>query len=200
MAATPVPASSTFGSRLREDVVSGIGSVLFTSVLGAALLPRAARRALLNVAGAQAESGPGTAFSLNGSPRNLRIGRGVYFNNRVDIEAIAPVTIGDHTAIGMQVLIMTSHHAIDPDGGWSRTAEGRAVTIGERVWIGGRATILPGARIDDDVVVAAGAVVTGHLESHGVYAGVPARRIRELARPTSAHDAAPDPATLTGPH
>jgi maltose O-acetyltransferase len=50
------------------------------------------------------------------------------------------------------------------------------------------------------VVVAAGAVVTGHLESHGVYAGVPARRIRELARPTAAPDAVPDPATLTGPH
>ncbi|MBF4583827.1 acyltransferase [Curtobacterium sp. VKM Ac-2865] len=186
MAAPPVKASSTFVSRLREDVVGGLGSVLFTSVLGAALMPRAARRVLLNAAGAQVESGPGTAFSLNGSARNLRIGRGVYFNTRVDIEAVAPVTIGAHTAIGMQVLIMTSHHAIDPDGGWSTVAKGRAVTIGERVWIGGRATILPGARIDDDVVIAAGAVVTGHLQSHGVYAGVPARRIRELARPTPA--------------
>lgn len=196
MAAPPVHASSTFVSRLREDVVAGLGSVLFTSVLGAALMPRAARRVLLNAAGAQVESGPGTAFSLNGSARNLRIGRGVYFNNRVDIEAVAPVTIGAHTAIGMQVLIMTSHHAIEPDGSWSRVAEGRAVTIGERVWIGGRATILPGARIDDDVVVAAGAVVSGHLQSHGVYAGVPARRIRELARPTAAPSPS-DPASVT---
>ncbi|WP_267420654.1 MULTISPECIES: acyltransferase [unclassified Curtobacterium] len=193
MAAVPVPASSTFVSRLREDVVGGLSSVLFTTVLGAPLLPRAARRALLNAAGAQVESGPNAQFSLNGSARNLRIGRGVYFNTRVDIEAIAPVTIGDHTAIGMQVLIMTSHHAIGTDGSWSSTAEGREVTIGKRVWIGGRATILPGSRIDDDVVVAAGAVVTGHLLSHGVYAGVPAKRIRELARPT----AAPDPAAVT---
>jgi maltose O-acetyltransferase len=201
MAAVPVPASSTFVSRLREDVVGGLNSVLFTSVLGAPLLPRAARRALLNAAGAQVESGPNAQFSLNGSARNLRIGRGVYFNTRVDIEAIAPVTIGDHTAIGMQVLILTSHHAIGPDGSWSRTAEGRAVTIGERVWIGARATILPGARIDDDVVVAPGAVVTGHLQSHGVYAGVPARRIRELARPAAAPDMpdAPDPAAVTTP-
>jgi hypothetical protein len=125
MAAVPVPASSTFVSRLREDVVGGLSSVLFTTVLGAPLLPRAARRALLNAAGAQVESGPNAQFSLNGSARNLRIGRGVYFNTRVDIEAIAPVTIGDHTAIGMQVLILTSHHAIGSDGSWSRTADAR---------------------------------------------------------------------------
>jgi maltose O-acetyltransferase len=196
MAALPVQASSTFVSRLREDVVIGLHHTLFTSVIGAGILPRVARRALLTAAGATVGSGPGTGFSLNGDPRNLRIGHGVFFNAAVAIEAVGRVTIGDHTAIGMQVLIMTSHHGIDGDGGWNRVAEARPVTIGERVWIGGRATILPGARIDDDVVVAAGAVVVGHLESHGVYAGVPAKRIRELARPAEAADAA----TVTTPN
>ncbi|MFS2032370.1 DapH/DapD/GlmU-related protein, partial [Curtobacterium sp. CT11-45] len=80
--------------------------------------------------------------------------------------------IGDHTAIGMQVLVMTSHHEIGDDGAWSETASGRSVDIGERVWIGGRAVVLPGTVIEDDVVVAAGAVVRGRLTSHGVYAGV----------------------------
>ncbi|WP_139178725.1 DapH/DapD/GlmU-related protein [Curtobacterium sp. MCBA15_005] len=99
---------------------------------------------------------------------------------------VAPVTIGANTAIGMQVLIMTSHHEIDAEGRWSDVATGRPVVVEEHVWIGGRATILPGAHIEHDVVVAAGAVVVGRLAAHGVYAGVPAKRIRELtpsARP-----------------
>ncbi len=44
----------------------------------------------------------------------------------------------------------------------------------DRVWIGARATILPGAVIEDDVIVASGAVVTGRCLSGGVYGGVPA--------------------------
>ena len=114
------------------------------------------------------------------------IGTGVFCNKHVSIEAVAPVTIGDDTAIGMQVLIVTSHHGIDAAGDWDRTASGRAVAIGQRVWIGARTMVLPGAVIEDDVVVAAGAVVAGHLRSGGLYAGVPARRIRDLRPSESA--------------
>ncbi|GAA4679878.1 acyltransferase [Frondihabitans cladoniiphilus] len=173
-------ASSTFLSRLGEDVFQAFHHTVFTSILGSAFVPRVARRALLLAGGAHAESGVGLGFSLSGSPRNLNIASGVYINGGVSIEAIAPVTIGTDTAIGMQVLIITSHHEIDESGAWTAEATGRPVTIGKRVWIGGRATILPGAVIEDDVVVAAGAVVAGRLESHGVYGGVPAKRIREL--------------------
>ncbi|MBT2503853.1 DapH/DapD/GlmU-related protein [Curtobacterium sp. ISL-83] len=180
---------STAAGRLREDAVHGWEYLRFTALLGSALVPRVVRRFLLNAAGAHVESGPGARFSLRGTPRNLTIGPGVYCNTEVTIEAIAPVTIGANAAIGMQVLIATSHHALDDPsdterlGHWTEAPSGRPVSIGERVWIGGRAVILPGAVIDDDVVVAAGAVVSGHLRSHGVYGGVPAKRIRELEVP-----------------
>jgi sugar O-acyltransferase (sialic acid O-acetyltransferase NeuD family) len=52
------------------------------------------------------------------------------------------------------------------------------VRIGARVLVGAGANILPGIRIADDVVIGAGAVVTGNIEAAGVYAGVPARRVR----------------------
>lgn len=181
---------STFGSRLRDDVVHAREYTLFTLLLGSPFLPRAVRRLIASAAGADLASSPGPLFSLTGDPKNLVVGRGVYFNRNVTVEAVAPVRIGDHTAIGMQVLVMTSHHEIGEDGAWSETASGRSVDIGERVWIGGRAVVLPGTVIEDDVVVAAGAVVRGRLTSHGVYAGVPARRIRELGVP----GAAPAPA------
>jgi maltose O-acetyltransferase len=52
------------------------------------------------------------------------------------------------------------------------------VRIGDRCWIGARATILPGVSIGDGTVVAAGAVVTKDCEPDALYAGVPARRLR----------------------
>lgn len=179
--ASSIPGAPSLGQLLREDAAQAREHFVLTAVLGSPFLPRVLRRLLLQAAGARAESSPGTGFALTGDPRNLTVARGVFFNRSVTVEATAPVTIGANSAIGMQVLITTSHHAIDDEGRWSDTATGRPVVIEERVWIGGRATILPGAHIEHDVVVAAGAVVTGRLLAHGVYAGVPAKRIRDLA-------------------
>ncbi|NQW89763.1 hypothetical protein HQQ88_05580 [Curtobacterium sp. VKM Ac-2861] len=94
--------------------------------------------------------------------------------------------IGDDTAIGVQTLIVTSNHGIDGAGDWDRTASGRAVPIGERVWIGARTMVFSSAVIKDYVEVAADAVVAGHLRSGGLYAGVPARRVRDLRPAESA--------------
>lgn len=57
-------------------------------------------------------------------------------------------------------------------------ALGGAVRIGQRVLVGAGAKVLSRVRVADDVVIGAGAVVTGDLDGPGVYAGVPARRIR----------------------
>jgi sugar O-acyltransferase (sialic acid O-acetyltransferase NeuD family) len=59
-----------------------------------------------------------------------------------------------------------------------RVALGGGVCVGERVLVGAGASVLPGVRIADDVVVGAGAVVRDNLDAAGVYAGVPARRVR----------------------
>jgi maltose O-acetyltransferase len=40
--------------------------------------------------------------------------------------------------------------------------------------------LLPGVTVGDGCVIAAGSVVTGDCEPHGVYAGVPAKRVRDL--------------------
>jgi maltose O-acetyltransferase len=137
------------------------------------------RRMVFTLAGASLRSSPGIRFTLTGRARNLTVGSGVYMNRNVFIDAIGPVTIGDGCALGMETLIVTSHHPIDDQGRWGAEV-GRAVSIGDRVWIGARATILPGAVLDSDLVIAAGAVVAGHARSGGIYAGVPARRIREI--------------------
>ncbi|WP_235941340.1 DapH/DapD/GlmU-related protein [Paenibacillus puerhi] len=54
------------------------------------------------------------------------------------------------------------------------------VTIGENVWIGSSATILPGVTIGDNSIVAAGAVVYRNVPEDSVVAGVPAKVVKML--------------------
>lgn len=166
-------------ARLREDTVLAWQQAVYCSIGGSPWLPRVVRRLVFTLAGASIQSAPGVRFILTGQARHLSLGRGVYMNRGVFIEAAAPVTIGDGCALGMETLILTSHHPIDDQGRWGADV-GRPVSIGDRVWIGARATILPGAVVDSGVVIAAGAVVAGHALSGGIYGGVPARRIRDI--------------------
>jgi acetyltransferase-like isoleucine patch superfamily enzyme len=54
------------------------------------------------------------------------------------------------------------------------------ITVGNNVFIGSNCIIMPGVNIGDNVVVGAGSIVTKSLESNGIYAGVPARKIKTL--------------------
>lgn len=56
----------------------------------------------------------------------------------------------------------------------------RPVKLGDNVWIGGGASILPGVTIGDNCVIGAGSVVTKDVESNTIVAGNPARFIRSI--------------------
>jgi maltose O-acetyltransferase len=112
--------------------------------------------------------------------KNVQIGEGTFINYRTFLDGAGPLQIGRNVRIGMQVTIVTGSHEI---GGPSmRAGEVRPapVTIGDGVWIGARATILPDVCIGAGVVIAAGAVVTSDCSPNTLYAGVPARPMRVL--------------------
>ena len=192
--ATPAPpATEGLLRRIGEDFRWALADFVLSDVGGSKWVPRVARRMIFTAAGAKVQSAPGIRFVFAGQARNLTLGSGIYMNQRVFIEAVGPVSIGDdvivrdddagciHDESRTHAMGLTSHHPLDDAGAWQADAEGRPVSIGERVWIGARALILPGAVIESDVVIAAGAVVTGRCNSFGVYAGVPARRIRDYS-------------------
>ncbi|WP_158548629.1 DapH/DapD/GlmU-related protein [Blastococcus sp. TF02A-26] len=156
-------------------------SVALAELAGCSYTPKRWRQRLMSWAGARLEAAPGRGFRFSGVHANLRVGRGSYMNHRVSIEAVAPVVIGRECHLGPEVMILTSHHPIDETGSWTFGAEGREVTIGDKVWIGARAVVLPGAVIEAEVIIAAGAVVAGRCESYGVYGGVPARRLKSFS-------------------
>lgn len=102
------------------------------------------------------------------------INHGCHFDTRAHIE------LGEGVAIASEVMLCTSTHDLGPPHKrWGRY-RAAPITVGRGSWLGVRAIVLPGVTIGEGAVVAAGAVVTGDLEPNGVYAGVPAKRIRDL--------------------
>lgn len=89
------------------------------------------------------------------------------------------IFIGSNVNIGPRVNIYTIGH----DATGERLISLRnPVYIGKSAWIGGNSTILSGVRIGQGAVVGAGSVVTKSVEPYSLYAGVPARKIRDLSR------------------
>ena len=95
---------------------------------------------------------------------------------------IGPVTIGSHVNLAQGIVVTALNHnfenpklRIDEQG-----VSTQPVTIGDDVWIGANAVILPGVAIGSHVVVAAGAVVTKDVPSHTLVAGVPAKVIKSI--------------------
>lgn len=69
---------------------------------------------------------------------------------------------------------------VSPLGRRKHLGIARPVIIGNDVWIVGNVTILPGVKIGNNVVVAAGAVVTKDVPDNCVIGGVPARKIKDI--------------------
>ena len=95
---------------------------------------------------------------------------------------IGPVTIGNHVNLAQGITVTALNHnfaekdlRIDEQG-----VSTTPVTIGDDIWIGANAVILPGVTIGNHSVVAAGAVVTKDVPPHTLVAGVPAKIIKEL--------------------
>jgi acetyltransferase-like isoleucine patch superfamily enzyme len=107
----------------------------------------------------------------------IRTGDNFGLNYGVEIYAAKSITMGDNAMIGDQVTIYdTDFHRID-EGGEVRVAP---VTIGDNVWLGRGATVLPGVSIGDHSIVAAGAVVAKDVPARTVVAGNPARPVRDV--------------------
>ena len=107
---------------------------------------------------------------------NIRIGPDVFLNFNCVILDVVAVTIGAGTQIGPAVHIYTADHPRDPAVRKTGAEFGRPVSIGQNVWIGGGAIILPGLIIGDDAVVGAGAVVTRDVPQGATVLGNPARQ------------------------
>ncbi|XVJ60776.1 MAG: sugar O-acetyltransferase [Tepidisphaera sp.] len=106
---------------------------------------------------------------------NIRVGRKFYANFDCVFLDCAPITIGDEVMLAPGVHLYTATHPMDHETRASGLELARPITVGNRVWIGGRSVILPGVTIGDFAVIAAGSVVSRDVPAGAVVRGVPAR-------------------------
>ena len=106
---------------------------------------------------------------------NIRLGRGSFMNFNCVVLDVCSVTIGEGTQVGPAVQIYAADHPRDAGVRKSGVENGKPVSIGRDVWIGGGAIILPGVSIGDGAVIGAGAVVTRDVPAGGRAVGNPAR-------------------------
>ncbi|WP_280586710.1 sugar O-acetyltransferase [Halorubrum sp. Boch-26] len=111
---------------------------------------------------------------------NVAVGDGFFANYGCVFLDATPVSFGDRCMLGPGVHVYAVTHPIDPDERATGRESGRPVTVGDDVWIGGRAALNPGVTVGDEAVVASGAVVTEDVPARTVVGGNPARVIREI--------------------
>lgn len=119
----------------------------------------------------------GSSVSLGVSfdaTEGLELGIDSVINANCRMDTRGRIMIAENVSISEEVIILTGDH--DPN---SSEFEGRtrSVKIGKYVWIGTRATILPGVTIGEGAIVAAGSMVTKDVAAFHIVAGVPAKTI-----------------------
>ena len=112
--------------------------------------------------------------------RNTHLGSNVYANFNLTLVDDTDVYIGDSVMIGPNVTIATAGHPIDPELRRKVAQFNIPVRIGNNVWIGAGAVILPGITIGDDSVIGAGSIVTKDIPAGVVAVGNPCRVLRPI--------------------
>lgn len=100
----------------------------------------------------------------------------------IDCELYGPVSIGDYVMMGPEVVFYTQNHKHEAGTLFGRQGYSAVepVRVGNNVWIGRRVMFMPGSRVGNNCVVAAGAVVTQSFEDNVILGGVPAKIIGKI--------------------
>ena len=109
---------------------------------------------------------------------NIHVGRNVFINSCCHFQDQGGIYIDDGALIGHNVVLATLNHGRLPENRHDLLPS--PIYIGKNVWIGASAVVLPGVRIGDGAIVAAGAVVTKDVPPNTVVGGVPARQLKSV--------------------
>jgi maltose O-acetyltransferase len=96
---------------------------------------------------------------------------------------VCRIEFGDECLLGPGVHVYTATHPLDAESRRTRLEYGKPVTVGDEVWVGGRAVLNPGVTVGDRAMVASGAVVTEDVPSDCVVQGNPAEVVKRLDPP-----------------
>lgn len=112
----------------------------------------------------------------------VHFGKQNRLNEGVVLHAMNYIYLGDNVTLSMNSILVTESYDVS---NWEcymkRKHNGNKIVIGDNVWIGAGAMVLPGVEIAENIIVGAGSVVTRDLiESGCLYAGNPAKKIKKI--------------------
>jgi len=151
------------------------------AVLGSELMPASLRTKAMRALGFKMSPQATIWAGANLRSKKIEIGQGVFINVGFYHDGYDLLQIEDNVRIGPFVRIITATHEIGPSAQRCQIeVVGKPVCIKAGCWIGSGVTILPGVTVAKACVIAANSLLTESTESDGLYAGTPARRVREL--------------------
>ena len=164
----------------KRERFAHVGRVV-RSALGSELVPAFLRTWILRRLGARMHPTACIWSKCMLRSADLDLGKHVFINVGFFFDGAARLTVEENVRIGQFVRVITATHEIGPTSQRCRVEASRSpVRIARGCWIGSGVTLMPGVTVAPGCVVAAGSIVLSSTEADGLYAGVPARRIRDL--------------------
>lgn len=116
----------------------------------------------------------------NWACHHVVMGNNVYANFNLTLVDDSYIYIGDKVMFGPNVTVASAGHPVEPELRSRGLQFNRDVHIGNNVWIGAGAVILPGVTIGDNSVIGAGSVVVKDIPANVVAVGNPCHVLREI--------------------
>ena len=120
-------------------------------------------------------------FHANWGGHNVHFGNDIYANSNLTLVDDGHIYVGDRVLFGPNVTVATAGHPVNAELRSRALQYNKDVHIGENVWIGSGAVILPGVRIGKNTVIGAGSVVTKDIPENVVAVGNPCKVLREIS-------------------
>lgn len=109
-------------------------------------------------------------------PWKLKVGNHVWIGERVWIDNLGEVTIGDNCCLSQGAMILCGNHNYKSTK-FDLVVKG--ITLEEGAWIGAQSVVCPGVTCHSHSVLAVGSIATQDLEAYSIYQGNPAEKVKD---------------------
>lgn len=119
-------------------------------------------------------------LNVGAASAGLRIGEYSFIGRATEIEVVQAISVGKGCLIAPKVFITDHNHSTQcGEMMFRQPCIAAPVSLGDDVWVGAHAVILPGVIVGTGAVIAAGAVVTRDVDAYTIVGGVPAKLIKK---------------------
>lgn len=156
-----------------------IKCILLNSIAASNLCPMSMRRLIYSLYGHHINKVYAECFVGYGKG-HLSVGKNSYCNYRCFFDLGNDITIGRNCSIAFNVSFINSTHEIGSSSHRAGGGRNGKIEVKDGCWIGAGSTIMPGVIIESGCVIASNSLVLKSTQPNGLYAGIPAKRIKDL--------------------